>query len=139
MRECLNYIINENCLLTLKEINQELRQRLPRKPTVHDGTSARVLDGMLWRVKLTRPLPTDRNRLWIEYANGVAQHCIFIDECGYNIWTARNHGKARIGGRAYRQVCGQRGRNVAVTLAISPINGLVLPSVIVGGGECAEI
>ena len=116
MRECLNNIINENCLLTLKEINQELRQRLPRKPTVHDGTLVRALDGMLWHVKLTRSLPY-RNRpdviqRRIEHpnwfmANEVVQHCIFMDECGYNIWTARNHGKARIGERTYRSVANE--------------------------------
>ena len=49
--------------------------------------------------------------------------CVFIDECGYNIWTARNQGRARIGDRAYRQVSGQRERNVTVALAISPTNG----------------
>ena len=32
MRNCLNDIINENCLLTLAQINQELRQRKPAWP-----------------------------------------------------------------------------------------------------------
>ena len=73
-------------------------------------------------------------------ANGVLNHCVFIDECGYNIWTARTHGRARVGERAYRQVCGQRGQNV--TMAISPLDGLVYHSVQIGGmnaqrfGEC---
>ena len=35
--------------------------------------------------------------------------------------------------RAYRQVCGQRGRNVTVAQAISPINGLVFHSAFHGG------
>ena len=35
--------------------------------------------------------------------------------------------------RTYRQVCGQRGRNLTVTMAISPINGLVFSSAAVGG------
>ena len=61
MRNCLNDILNENCLLTLAQINQELRQRLPRKPTIHDRTVARILEGMLYRVKLARPLPFERN------------------------------------------------------------------------------
>ena len=39
----------------------------------------------------------------------------------------------RIGESAYRQTCGQRDRNVTVTMAISPINGLVSHSAIVGG------
>ena len=30
MRNCLNDILNENCLLTLAQINKKLRQRLPR-------------------------------------------------------------------------------------------------------------
>ena len=46
MRNCLNDILNENCLLTLAQINHELRQRLPRKPTIHDRTVARTLEGM---------------------------------------------------------------------------------------------
>ena len=143
MRNCLNDILNENCLLTLAQINQELRQRLPRKPTIHDRTVARTLEGMLYRVKLARPLPVERNRpdvlqKRVDYANwfmrhAVVNHSIFVDECGYNIWTARSHGRARMGERAYRQVCGQRGRNVTVALAISPTNGLVFHSAFLGG------
>ena len=41
--------------------------------------------------------------------------------------------KSRQGERVYRQVCGQRGRNLTVTMAISPINGLVFSSATVGG------
>ena len=33
-----------------------------------------------------------------------------------------------MGERAYRQVCGQRGRNITAALAISPTNGLVFHS-----------
>ena len=32
MNDCLNDILNDNCLLTFAQINQELRRRLPRKP-----------------------------------------------------------------------------------------------------------
>ena len=98
---------------------------------------------MLYRVKLARPLPADRNRRGVmqkrvDYANwlmrhAVVNHSIFVDECGYNMWTARSHGRARLGERAYRQVCGQRGRNVTVALAISPTNGLVFQSAFLGG------
>ena len=62
MRDCLERIINENCLLTLAQINSELRRRLPAKPEMHDRTVSRTLDGILFRVKLVRPLPADRNR-----------------------------------------------------------------------------
>ena len=65
--------------------------------------------------------------------HAIMHHCVFIDECDYNIWTARNHGRARQGERAYRQVCGQRGRNVTVALAVSLVNGLVFPSAYISG------
>ena len=143
MRDCLEEIINENCLLTLARINGELRRWLPLKPQIHDRTVARTLDGMLFRVKLARPLPADRNRpdvtnKRVDYAtwfmnHAVVRHCVFVDECGYNIWTARSHGRARQGERAYLQVCGQRGRNLTVTMAILPINGLVFSSAALGG------
>lgn len=116
MKECLRDIVNENCLLTLAQINEELRQRLPNKPEIHDRTVSRTLQGMLYRVKLARPLPAERNRPDVidkryDYASwfmrhAVVNHCVFIDECGYNIWTARSQGRARTGERAYRQVCG---------------------------------
>ena len=126
MRQCLEEIINENCVLTLSQINGELRRRLPAKPLIHGRTIARNLEGMLFRVKLVWHVPADRNRPGIlqrrqEYGNwfmnhAIMCHCVFIDECGYNIWTARNHGRARQGECAYRQVCGQRGRNVTLAL-----------------------
>ena len=63
------------------------------------------------------------------------QFSSMIDECGYNIWTARSQGGAIRGERAYRQVCGQRGRNLTVALAISATvtAGLVFHSAIIGG------
>ena len=143
LRQCLEDIINENCVLTLSQINEELSRRLPAKHLIHDRTVARNLEGMLFHVKMVRPVPADRNRCDVlkrmqEYGNwfmnhAIMRHCVFIDECGYNIWTARNHGRARQGERAYRQVCGQRGRNVTVALAVSPVNGLVFHSAYIGG------
>ena len=89
MRDCLEEIINENCLFTLAQINSELRRRLPLKPQIHDRTVARTLDGMLFRVKVARPLPADRNRpnvinKRVDYAtwsmnHAVMRHCVF---CG---------------------------------------------------------
>lgn len=104
---------------------------------------ARTLEGMLFRVKLARPVPAERNRpdviqKRLDYANwfmghAVVNHSVFIDECGCNIWTARTHRRARRGERDYRQVCGQRGRNKTVTTAISPTNGLVFHSAVIDG------
>ena len=93
MRDCLEEIISENCLLTLTKINHELRGRLPVKPEIHERTVSRTLDGMLFRVKLARPLPADRNRpdvlnKGVDYATwlmnyAVVRHCVFVDECGF--------------------------------------------------------
>ena len=49
-------------MLTLAQINQELRRCLPRKPRIHDLTVARTLDGMLFRFKIARRQPAERNR-----------------------------------------------------------------------------
>ena len=113
----------------LTEINREIKGRLPRKPQIHDRTVRRTLDGMLISLKLARPPPVDRNHSNViqsrfEYVNwslntGVVDHCVFIEERGYNIWTARNCGRVVVGERAYRQVCGQRGRNVTIVIAVS--------------------
>ena len=148
MNQCLEAIINDNCTLTLEAINAKLRERLPEKPTVHVRTVAKHLDGMLYTLKLLRPLPADRNRADViqrrhEYANWFLEeanlhHPMFVDECGFNIWTARNHGRSERGDRAYRQVCGQKGRNVTICLAISPVFGLV-HHVIQQGGMTKEL
>ena len=69
---------------------------------------------------------------WFEN-HAIMRHGVFIDKCGYNIWTARNHGRARQGERAYRQVCGQRGRNVIVALAVRPLKAWCFISPISAG------
>ena len=104
MRDCLNDILNENLLLTLAQINRE--------PKIHDCTVASAFERMLFRVKLVRPLPAERNRphviqrragytnLFMRYP--VVNHSVFVDEYGYNIWTARSHGRAVRGKRTYR-------------------------------------
>ena len=70
----------------------------------------RTLDRMLFRVKLARPLPADRNRpdvlnKRVDYGTWFMDHavvcyCVFVDKCGYNVWTARSHGRARQAERA---------------------------------------
>ena len=105
MRQHLVDIINETCVVTLSQINGELRRRLPAKPLIYDRAAAQSLEGILFRFKPVRPVPADRNRRDVlerrqEYGNwfpnhAIMHHCVFIDECGYNIWTARNHGRTR--------------------------------------------
>ena len=80
-------------------------------------------------------MPAERNRQEVierrhEYAHWFLEeanlhHTVFIDECGYNIWTERSHGRLRREYRAYRQVCGQKGRNITVRLGISPVIGVI--------------
>ena len=41
MRDCLDDIINKNCLLTIAEMNRELRLRLPHKAVIHVRAEAR--------------------------------------------------------------------------------------------------
>lgn len=65
--------------------------------------------------------------------DGLHVHKIFIDEFGANVWTARSKGRALAGQRAVRIVEGQRGQNVTVCLAISPLLGLVHWVVFPGG------
>ena len=72
---------------------------------------------MLYRVKLGRPLTGGRNRpvvlqKRVDYATSYMRHAvvnpsIFVDERGFNIWTARSHGQARMGEKACGQVCGR--------------------------------
>ena len=98
-------------------------------------TVAKHLDGMLYTPKLAHRVPADRNRADViqrrnEYAHWFLEeanlnHTVFIDECGFNIWTSRSQGRSRQGDRAYRQVCGQKGRNITICLAISPVFGLI--------------
>ena len=129
-------------MLTVAQINQELRRRLPRKPRIHDRTVAGTLDGMLSRFKIARRQPAERIRPDViqkrhDYANwfmaqAIVSHTVFVDEWTY-IWTARSQCSAIRGERAYRQVCGQRGRNLTVAVAISRTAGLVFHSAIIGG------
>ena len=64
---------------------------------------------------------------------GLLCKLVYMPCCRYNIWTAKCSRRARQGERAYRQVCGQCGRNVTVTMAISPKNGVVFHSAFLMG------
>ena len=63
MRDCLNYIFNENCLLTLAQINQELRQRLPGKPRIHDRIAFSICSRM-------------KNKLQVQYTQSFILLCV---------------------------------------------------------------
>ena len=59
MRQHLVDIINDTCVVTLSQINGELRRRLPAKPLIHDRAAAQSLEGIPFRFKLVRPVPAD--------------------------------------------------------------------------------
>ena len=158
MKRCIAAILDENPVLTLDAINTTLRERLPQKPHVYSRTIGKILDGMLYTVKLVRRCPAERNRPDViqsrrQYAawfleEAIRNQVVFADECGFNIWTARSQGRALRGERAYRQVAGQRGNNITITLAVSSTFGLIHHSMHIGGTnqarfqaflqECAE-
>ncbi len=97
MRQCLEEILNENPMLTLEAINEKLRERLRHYPVIHVRTVAKHLEGMLYTLKLADRVPADRNGANViqrrhEYAHWFLEeanlhHTVFIDECGFNIWT----------------------------------------------------
>ena len=63
VRQCLQDIISEKCVLTQSYscmTNEELKRRLPAKRLIHDRTVAPNLERMLFRVKLVRPVLADR-------------------------------------------------------------------------------
>ena len=135
MRQELMRLIEDNPLLTLLQMKNDLAASLPNKPPISTSTIARALDGMLITIKLAEDVPDQRNAQRVidarhEYAtwflrDAVLGHCVFIDECGYNIWTRRSFGRAPRGEPARRVVNGQRGHNCNVTFAVSGEVGLV--------------
>ena len=62
--------------------------------------------------------------IWL-YNEGIDNHIIYIDECGFNLYTKRTYGRAPVGQRAVRIVGGQRGRNTSAIVAISNQVGVV--------------
>ena len=125
-------LLGSNCLLTLKELKDTVRSVWPEKPHFSEVTLSRTLDGELISLKLTRDSPSERNsdrvlgmrRDYAQWmlAEGMNQDRIYIDECGFNIWTRRNYGRAKVGDRV---IHGQRGRNANVICAISNRCGIL--------------
>ena len=135
MKGRLREVLNANPLATLEQMKTDLEASLPNKPHVSTSTIARTLDGMMYTSKLVEDVPRQRNEQRVvdnraEYAQwfmeeGVVGKSVFIDECGYNVWTRRTYDRAPRGQPARRVVSGQRGRNLNVTLAVAPDVGLV--------------
>lgn len=69
---------------------------------------------------------------------GMGAHRVYVDETGLNLHISRTRGRAAVGERAARVVCGQRGRNMTVIMAISDQVGVAYYEV-VWGGVTAEV
>lgn len=54
-------IVEDNPILTLSQINDELRIRMPSKPRVCDNTISSMLAGQLITLKMSRDVPTQRH------------------------------------------------------------------------------
>ena len=85
-------IVTDHSAYTLRQINDELHQRLPNKPQVSVATVARMLEGQLIRVKKLEDALVERNAqrtldarhqyvTWMTQ-QGVNKTLIFLDEAG---------------------------------------------------------
>ena len=127
MKAAMVDIIEQHPSYTLKQIREELQRLLPQKPVISVSTVAHVLDGALIRMKTLENIPQDRNNIRIKnerynYANwmmaeGVGRNLVYLDEAGFNLFTRRTRGRARIGQRAVRQVGNSRGRHLTLLMA----------------------
>ena len=135
--------IEEQPTITLNEIRQKLIVQYPNWNPCTIQTISRAIDGQLITLKLSRAVPAQWNvpavkqqrQAYAEWimAEGMEQNLIFLDEMGCNIWTARTQARAPRGQRAVHILGGQRGRNLTVCLAVSPLWGLVYYKFIRGG------
>ena len=144
MIQALVLYVEEKPTSTLEEMRLRLRTDFPSKPAVSVQTISRTLDNKLISLKILRSVPAQWNgeeslTARKEYAEwmmsqGIRHPClIYLDEFGFNIWTARTQGRSPVGARAIRTVSGQRGRNVTLCLAMSPQHGYVHHKIFAGG------
>jgi len=142
MREALVEYVEEKPTATLNEMRVKLLELFPHSP-VSTTTVSRNLDASLITLKLLRTTPTSWNTAEVKeergvfaewmVAAGIHKNLIFVDECGYNLWTARTQGRSIQGTRAVRVACSQRGQNLTLCLAVSPSYGLVHYMLFTGG------
>lgn len=142
MREALIEYVEEKPTATLNEMKQKLLDLFPHSP-VSISTISRQLDGSLITLKLLRTVPfswntpelKDERHSFAQWmiTSGIHTKLIYVDECGYNLWTSRTQGRSLQGSRAVRTVCGQRGQNLTLCLAVSPAFGLVHQMLVTGG------
>ncbi|GFN78324.1 cub and sushi domain-containing protein 1 [Plakobranchus ocellatus] len=126
-------VVEEHPDFTIRNINRELRTRLPQSPAISQITISGILDGLLVTTKKLEDAPAERNSdrakqqrhayaTWLMHEVQETEF-IFIDEAGINIWTKRTRGRAVRGRRAVRVVQGRRGPNLTMTFAVSNVGG----------------
>ena len=115
------------------------------KPTVSTSTISRALHGECISVKKMIPQPAERNSERIKeerctfsawmMTSGLDRHRVYVDESGFNLHLMRTRGRAPVGERAIRTVCGSRGRNVTFITAISDRHedGIIYHEIVDGG------
>ena len=133
--ELITMLIEAYPQWTTKQLREEVCSIFSNKPSFSVSTLNRALEGECYTVKMARDCPAARNsesvkierKLYSEWmvAEGIAKHRIYIDECGFNLWTRRTYGRALVGERVNRIVGGQRGRNATIIAAISDQVGLL--------------
>lgn len=142
MKETLVHFVEEKPTATLSEMRAFLLREYP-EVEVSQSTIRRHLEGALITLKLLRSVPIS----WISdevkderaefsrwmLSEGITKNLVYLDECGYNLWTARTQGRASRGQRAIRIVDRQRGKNLTLCLAVSPAHGLVHHFFVEGG------
>ena len=143
MQNALITFVEEKPTATLVELSAKLHEKFPNRPMVSRMTVSRFLDGKLVTLKLLRNVPFDWNTEELKQDRKLFMECIlpvssskstvYLDECGFNIWTCRSQGRSLRGQRAVRSLCGQRGRNTTVVLAVSEKFGLVHYKIFDGG------
>ena len=103
-------------------------------PEVSQSTLHKYLDLRMITYKIARVIPFARNSeacktarqeyaAWLSANFG--QHQVYMDECGFNLWTAPKHGRALSGKTPHIVVSSQQGRNQSLILAISSKSSVV--------------
>ena len=109
-------IVEDHPAFTLDELHQSLRD----KSRISLTSLVNILDGQFISLKKLEDAPTDRNRLNVkeerrEFAlwltsEGINKNLVYVEENGFNLFTRRTKGRARVGQRVVRQVLNSRGK-----------------------------
>ena len=144
-KDLLVMCLEDNPQLTLKQMALILQQTWPDKPTLSTSTISRALHGECISMKKVVPHPAERNsdrvkedrRIFSAWmmTSGLNRRRIYVDESGFNLHLMRTRGRSLVGERAIRTVCGSRGRNVTLIMAISDIHedGVIYHEIVDGG------